>query len=121
MAETKSFAVPMPEIGPGVSLEFDLKSIASIQKAVGGDDKAAVRNWLATVLVDIDTYSVTTIELLLSHSLKGADVKFAPWSIPIDTICRRLADALMLRLYGMTVEQKNAERVSATQSESSAG
>jgi hypothetical protein len=104
-------AVPLPEVGDGVSIHFKASDLAALQAAVTSENNR--QDWLARVFTGLDTYSPDIIEICLRYGLKGGDPKFAPWSLTLADLSVRIADAIMLILHGKTVSEMNAERAAA--------
>jgi hypothetical protein len=118
---TINFAVPIPEAAAGAVLDFSMGDLMKLQAELAGDDASMRANWIALVVLGLDSYSPETITACLRIGLKGADPQYAPFGLPLAALAERVADAIMLRVKGQTIAEMRAESAVATSKEGGAG
>lgn len=99
--------VPMPEAGEYAHLHYSFAAAEKIQADGAGD-------YLADLFDGLRRQDVKTIRVVLAATLVNGDPDGAPWNLPIETLAKRLADAVSLGAYGRTRdEQDDTERAEA--------
>jgi len=95
-----NFNVSCPEAGDGAILTFALEDMEKLHSKFGD-------NYLVAVLTALDKGNVTVIRNCLDIALKGGEPSSLERALTLEQLCSRIADALMLRWKGKSVEELN--------------
>ena len=102
MTTPTNFAVPVPEAGANAIATFNITGLRKLKEKFGDD-------YAMTLLRAFDLADVDAIEFVAGIAIVGGPSHVAMEALSVADLTGRLADALMLRLKGMTVAELEAD------------
>jgi hypothetical protein len=101
-----NFNVPAPEAAEGAILTFASADMRKLAEKYGPD-------YIAAVLTGLQRNDPEILAAVVAIALKGGDATRLLEVVPMDALGSRVADALMLRVYGRTAAELAAPPVIA--------
>ncbi len=102
------FAVPMPEAGNKAYLLMDIAALEELQRQLGDD-------YFSMLELGFRGLSTLIISRALAICLHNAEPDGAPWGLSLSDLGRRLLDAQIRTMKGITLEEAEAAIAEAAQ------